>query len=139
MISRLSKAPIAAEAVNRTDVLFAVECAINGPAPHERLHVRPERSRPLIVELQAWLREQRAKLSWNNNTTKAINYCLSRWDAFPPLPEPRVPMHVEQRHRSRATGCRRRKKKLDLGRLRLGRPARRGDLYPYCQRQAQRH
>ena len=39
-------------------------------------------SHPLIVELQAWLREQRAKLSRNNDTTKAINYCLSRWDAF---------------------------------------------------------
>jgi transposase len=28
------------------------------------------------------LRKQRAKLSRNNDTTKAINYCLSRWDAF---------------------------------------------------------
>jgi len=44
--------------------------------------VRQERSRPLMVELEAWLREQRAKLSRNNDTTKAINYCLSRWDAF---------------------------------------------------------
>ena len=44
--------------------------------------MRQERSRPLIVELQAWLREQRARLSRNNDTTKAINYCLSRWDAF---------------------------------------------------------
>ncbi len=41
-----------------------------------------ERSRPLIVELEAWLREQRAKLSKSSDTTKAINYCLSRWDAF---------------------------------------------------------
>lgn len=44
--------------------------------------MRQERSRPLIVELKAWLREQRAKLSRNNDTTKAINYYLSRWDAF---------------------------------------------------------
>jgi len=44
--------------------------------------VRQERSRPLIGELEVWLREQRAKLSRNNDTTKAINYCLSRWDAF---------------------------------------------------------
>uniref|UniRef100_UPI00384EF5F8 IS66 family transposase n=1 Tax=Bradyrhizobium ottawaense TaxID=931866 RepID=UPI00384EF5F8 len=28
------------------------------------------------------MREQRAKFSRNNDTTKAINYCLSRWDAF---------------------------------------------------------
>ena len=46
------------------------------------IRARGERSHPLIVELQAWLREQRAKLSRNNDTTKAINYCLSRWDAF---------------------------------------------------------
>jgi transposase len=46
------------------------------------LRGRQERSRPLIVELEAWLRERRAKLSGNNDTTKAINYCLSRWDAF---------------------------------------------------------
>ena len=81
-LARLSKAPIAAEAVKRIDVLFAIEREINGLAPHERLRVRQERSRPLIVELEAWLLEQRAKLSKNNDTTKAINYCLSRWDAF---------------------------------------------------------
>ena len=81
-LARLSKAPIAAEAVKRIDVLFAIEREINGLAPEGRLHVRQERSCPLIVELEAWLREQRAKLSRNNDTTKAINYCLSRWDAF---------------------------------------------------------
>ncbi|MDD1547202.1 MULTISPECIES: IS66 family transposase [Bradyrhizobium] len=81
-LAQLSKAPIAAEAVKRIDVLFAIEREINGLAPQERLRVRQERGRPLIVELEAWLREQRAKLSRNNDTTKAINYCLSRWDAF---------------------------------------------------------
>ncbi|MFK4380953.1 hypothetical protein ABIA40_000361 [Bradyrhizobium sp. USDA 223] len=81
-LARLSKAPIAAEAVKRIDVLFVIEREINGLAPQERLRVRQERSRPPIVEVEAWLREQRAKLSRNNDTTKAINYCLSRWDAF---------------------------------------------------------
>jgi transposase len=81
-LARLSKAPIAAEAVKRIDVLFAIEREINGLAPEGRLHVRQERSRPLVVELEAWLREQRASLSRNSDTTKAINYCLSRWEAF---------------------------------------------------------
>jgi transposase len=81
-LARLSKAPIAAEAVKRIDLLFAIEREINGLAVQERLRVRQERSHPLIVELQAWLREQRAKLSRSSDTTKAINYCLSRWDAF---------------------------------------------------------
>src|SRR5205085_7612546 len=81
-LARLSKAPIAAEAVKRIDVLFAIEREINGLTAQERLLVRQARSRPLIGELEAWLREQRAKLSRNNDTTKAINYYLSRWDAF---------------------------------------------------------
>jgi transposase len=39
--------------------------------PRERLSVRTERSRPLILELEAWLREQRGKLSSKNDTAKA--------------------------------------------------------------------
>jgi transposase len=81
-LARLSKAPIAVEAVKRIDVLFAIEREINGLMPQERLCVRQERSQPLIIELQTWLREQRARLSKNSDTTKAINYSLNRWDAF---------------------------------------------------------
>ena len=81
-LARFSKAPIAAEAVKRIDALFAIEREINGLAPQERLRVRHERNRPLIVELGAWLREQRAKLSRSNDTAKAISYSLNRWDAF---------------------------------------------------------
>jgi transposase len=36
----------------------------------------------LTAELEARLREQRAKLSRNNDTTKAIDYSLSRSDAL---------------------------------------------------------
>jgi transposase len=75
-LARLAQAPIAAEAVKRIDLLFAIEREINGLSPQERARVRQERSRPLTTELQ------RAKLSKNNDTTKAINYILTRWDAF---------------------------------------------------------
>ena len=81
-LARLSKAPIATEAVKRIDVLFAIEREINGLMPEERVRVRQERSRSLIIELHTWLREQRARLSKNSDTTKAINYSLNRWDAF---------------------------------------------------------
>jgi len=81
-LARLTKAAIAAEAVKRIDALFAIERDVNGFAAQERLRVRQERSRPVIGELQAWLREQRARLSRSSDTAKAINYCLSRWDAF---------------------------------------------------------
>lgn len=43
--------------------------------------MRQERGRPSIVELEAWLCEQRAKLSKNSDRNKPINYCLSRWNA----------------------------------------------------------
>jgi transposase len=81
-LARLAKAPIAAEAVKRIDLLFAIEREINGLVPPERVRVRQERSQPLIAELQTWLHQQRVKLSKNNDTTKAINYILHRWDAF---------------------------------------------------------
>ena len=44
--------------------------------------VRHERSRPLIVELEVWLREQRRELSSKSDTAKAINYSLQRWPAL---------------------------------------------------------
>jgi len=48
--------------------------------PQQRVAVRDERSRPLIVALERWLREQRARVSKNGDTGKAINYSLKRWD-----------------------------------------------------------
>jgi transposase len=46
-LARLTKAPIALEAVSRIDALFAIEREINGLSPNERKRVRQERSRPL--------------------------------------------------------------------------------------------
>lgn len=73
---------------------------------------------PLVIDLDARLREQRAKLSRNNDTTRAINYCVYRWDAFTRFLDDWAPVHVEQRRRTRAMGGRRSKNKQDLRRLR---------------------
>jgi transposase len=81
-LAHISKAPIAAEAVGRIDALFAIERAVNGLVPQERVRVRDERSRPLVVALQTWLREQRSKVSKHSETGKAIDYLLKRWMAF---------------------------------------------------------
>ena len=40
------------------------------------------RSRPLIVDLESWLRTNRAKLSAKSDTAKAIDYSLKRWVAL---------------------------------------------------------
>ena len=81
-LARISKAPIAIEAVERIDVLFAIEREINGMTPQERVRVRNERSRSLVIELERWLREQRARVSKNSETGKAIDYSLKRWCAL---------------------------------------------------------
>src|SRR5580692_10963380 len=78
-LARINKAPIASEAVARIDALFAIEREINGLAPQRRVAARTERSRPLVIELESWLREQRASVSKNSDTGKAINYSLKRW------------------------------------------------------------
>jgi transposase len=81
-LARLDKAPIAIAAVDRIDALFAIEREINGLPSQERLAVRHERSRPLIIALEIWLREQRAKLSGQSKVAKAIAYSLTRWVAL---------------------------------------------------------
>lgn len=74
--------PLALEAVLRIDALFAVERAINGKPPADRLMARREQSAPLVVELEAWMREQRDKLSRGHSLAKAIHYLLYRWSSF---------------------------------------------------------
>jgi transposase len=74
--------PIALEAVKRIDALFEIEREINGLSAEKRLLARRERSVPLLVELEVWLRDQRNKLSRSSNVLKPINYMLNRWDGF---------------------------------------------------------
>jgi transposase len=81
-LARINKAPIAEEAVARIDALFAIEREINGLTPQVRVDTRHERSRPLVIALEAWLREQRARVSKNSETGKAIDYSLKRWAAL---------------------------------------------------------
>jgi transposase len=74
--------PLAFEAVRRIDALFDVEREINGMNAEERLAVRAERSAPLLAELEAWMREERARLSRHAPVAKAMDYMLKRWPGF---------------------------------------------------------
>jgi transposase len=74
--------PIALEAVQKLDALFAIERDINGTSAAERLAVRQELSAPLMAELKDWLNAQLARISRNHDVAKAINYMLRRWEAF---------------------------------------------------------
>jgi transposase len=74
--------PIALEAVRRIDALFEIERGINGQSAEERRAVRQATSAPLVAELEAWMREQRARLSRTHDLARAMDYILKRWPAF---------------------------------------------------------
>ena len=74
--------PIALEAVRRIDALFDIERDINGASAARRLAVRQAASAPLVAGLEAWMREQRARLSRTNDLARAMDYMLKRWEAF---------------------------------------------------------
>jgi transposase len=44
--------------------------------------VRSGRSRPLVMALEAWLREQRARVSGQSKISQAIACSLTRWVAL---------------------------------------------------------
>jgi transposase len=74
--------PIALEAVKRIDALFDIERDINGQSAEERRQVRQEQSASLLTALEAWLREQRSRLSRSSSVAEPIDYMLRRWDRF---------------------------------------------------------
>jgi transposase len=74
--------PLALAAIGRIDALFDIERAINGKSATERLVTRQETSLPLVAELEAWMRQERAKLSRHNDVAKAMDYMLTRWASF---------------------------------------------------------
>ena len=76
------KSPVAAEAMERIAVLYAIEKEIRGHPADERREVRDIRARPLLDSLKQWLEETLGKLSRKSDTAMAVRYALSRWDAL---------------------------------------------------------
>lgn len=74
--------PIAQEALLRIVALYKVEDQIRGKPPEERRALRQAESKPLLDSLRQWLETTLSKLSRKSDTTAAIRYALSRWDAL---------------------------------------------------------
>jgi transposase len=74
--------PIALEAVRRIDLLFDIERDINGLTATERLAARAGRSASLVAALEAWMRDERARLSRHAPVAQAMDYMLKRWGSF---------------------------------------------------------
>ncbi|MDQ0839839.1 IS66 family transposase [Sphingomonas faeni] len=74
--------PLAKEALEWIDQIFAIEREITGRTAGERLSVRQERVAPLIRALETWMREKRGILSRHDAVAKAIAYLLNDWAGF---------------------------------------------------------
>jgi len=74
--------PIAKEAIERIGQLYAIESEIRGRAPDERRQVRQTRARPLLEALHDWLESCLPRLSRKSDTTAAIRYALTLWEAL---------------------------------------------------------
>ena len=78
-ISAAGPAPIAAEALQRIQALYAVEAEIRGRSAEQRCHARQERSQPILAALKPWLEARLAEVSQKSVLAGAIRYALGRW------------------------------------------------------------
>jgi len=74
--------PVAREALVRIGALYGIEGTIRGKPPDQRRVVRQAQSKPLLDSLRQWFEATLSKLSRKSDTTVAIRYALSRWDAL---------------------------------------------------------
>jgi hypothetical protein len=74
--------PVAREALQRIGAVYGIEEQIRGKPPNERRAVRQAQAQPLLDSLRQWFEATLSKLSRKSETTVAIRYALSRWDAL---------------------------------------------------------
>lgn len=77
-----TKSPIAAEALQRIAMFYAIEDRVRGlPAAH-RAAVRQTDTRPLIEDFKPWLEARLLEVSKKSGLGKAIRYTLNHWDGL---------------------------------------------------------
>ena len=74
--------PVAEAVLARIAALYAIEAEIRGKEASIRQSARAERSRPLVAELEGYLRAQAARLSGRSEMGKAVAYLLNHWDGL---------------------------------------------------------
>ena len=126
----IALSPIAIEVVRRIDALFEIERSINGKAPKGARRSDRTLSRPLVDDLQVYMREQRAKLSRGHDLAKAMQLHAEALGAFTLfLDDGRVCLSNNAAE-SAAARHRFGRKVVAVLRIRSRRPARRGHVQP---------
>lgn len=76
-----SNSPIAAEALRRIGLLYAIEKQgreLDAPA---RLQLRQEQAKPILTQLHTWLLATRLTVAAGSGTGRAIEHAIKRWPA----------------------------------------------------------
>lgn len=81
-IEQADRSPIAAEALARIGVLYAIEAEIRGRPPDARRDQRRARAGPFLETMKNWLQSTLTKLSGKSALALAIRYALGRWPAL---------------------------------------------------------
>jgi transposase len=81
-ISVADDSPIAREALERIQALFAIEAEIRGRPAEERRTLRQSRAGPLLDDLHRWFHSTLSQLSRKSPLALAIRYALTRWAAL---------------------------------------------------------
>lgn len=81
-LHQTTKAPLAAEAIERIGALFEIERAAKGKSAAERRALRREHASPRLESLAGWFDGLLTKLSGKSDMAAAIRYARSRWTAL---------------------------------------------------------
>jgi hypothetical protein len=73
---------ITTEALARIGALYGIEAEVRGQPPDQRRLARQAKARPLLDELERWLRATLETLSRKSDTAAAIMYALKLWPAL---------------------------------------------------------
>lgn len=76
IITRTGSSPIAEDGVKRIGELYKIEAELLGLNPEARLAVRQVQSKALIIDMQAWLAHQRARVSAKAPLGEALKYIV---------------------------------------------------------------
>jgi transposase len=74
--------PVAAEALARIAMLYAIDAGVRGQPPEQRRAARQEKSRPVVDELRRFLDAKLGQLSRKSTLAEAIRYGLTRWEGL---------------------------------------------------------
>jgi hypothetical protein len=74
--------PVAGEALQRINALYAIEKAIRGKPPDVRRTERHACAGPLLDDLRTWMQGTVRQLSKKSGLAEAMRHALARWDAL---------------------------------------------------------